>query len=198
MGLASFLVMFFHDQYEISKIAAGTLTAVCVFSGSMARPLGGFLSDRYGGVRILTAVLALAALGLLGIATLPSIRLAVPLIFATMGILGLGNGSVFQLVPLRFKEEIGVITGIVGAAGGIGGFFLPSILGYLKDQTGSFSGGFSAFGATSLICAGTLVLVSRSWEGVFVGQGGKAVPKTPQSLAPPMLAPRPEPVEASA
>ena len=56
----------------------------------------------------------------------------------------------------------------------------------------------TSLGATSLICAGTLVLVSRSWEGVFVGQGGKAVTMTPQSLAPPMLAPRPEPVEASA
>ena len=92
-----------------------------------------------------------------------------------MGLLGMGNGSVFQLVPLRFPKEIGVITGIVGAAGGVGGFFLPSMLGFLKDQTDSFSGGFFAFGAVGLFSAITLYLVGRSWEGVFVGQGGTAV-----------------------
>ena len=71
VGLASSMVIFFHDQYEISKVTAGTLTALCVFSGSMARPLGGFLSDRFGGVRVLMGVLALVSCGLLTIAALP-------------------------------------------------------------------------------------------------------------------------------
>jgi NNP family nitrate/nitrite transporter-like MFS transporter len=163
VGLASFLVMFFHDQYEISKIAAGTLTAVCVFSGSMARPLGGFLSDRHGGVRMLTAVLALAALGLMGIATLPSIRLAVPLIFATMGILGLGNGSVFQLVPQRFRKEIGVVTGFIGTAGGLGGFLMPSLLGLLKQATSTYAAGFLALALAGAGCLVVIVGQKRRW-----------------------------------
>ena len=62
------------------------------------------------------------------------------LLFLGMGLLGMGNGSVFQLVPQRFPKEIGVMTGIVGAAGGIGGFFLPNLLGGLKQLTGSFAG----------------------------------------------------------
>ena len=54
----------------------------------------------------------------------------------------MGNGSVFQLLPQRFPTSVGMLTGIVGAAGGLGGFFLPSILGLLKDRTGSFGIGF--------------------------------------------------------
>jgi NNP family nitrate/nitrite transporter-like MFS transporter len=163
VGLASFLVMFFHDQYDLSKITAGTLTAICVFSGSMARPLGGFLSDRYGGVRMLTAVLALAACGLIGIAALPPIRLAVPLIFATMGILGLGNGSVFQLVPQRFRKEIGVVTGFIGAAGGLGGFLMPSLLGVLKGATGTYATGFLTLALLGGSCLFVLLGQKRRW-----------------------------------
>src|ERR1051325_7654135 len=118
------------------------------------------------------------------------------LMFLAMGCLGMGNGSVFQLVPLRFPKEIGVMTGIVGAAGGVGGFFLPSVLGFLKKQTDSFSGGFFAFAATAFICAIALALVSRSWEGVFVGRGGKAVSEVEPILEPaPALA---QPVEVMA
>jgi NNP family nitrate/nitrite transporter-like MFS transporter len=96
---------------------------------------------------------------------------------------------------LRFKNEIGVITGIVGAAGGVGGFFLPTVLGFLNHQTGSYSGGFFAFGITAMICAGTLALVSRNWEGVFVGRGGTAVTEPATEAAP---QPVPEPAQASA
>lgn len=74
------------------------------------------------------------------------------------------------------------MTGIVGAACGIGGFFLPSLLGYLKDQTDSFSGGFFAFAIVGMFSAIALYVVGRSWEGVFVGQGGKAV--TPDAPLP--------------
>jgi NNP family nitrate/nitrite transporter-like MFS transporter len=185
VGLASFLNSFFRVQYGLSPIAAGGFATICVISGSLLRPIGGYLADRFGGIRMLVVlylgvVVTMLSLGLLatpiGLEYMPdSLYAGTALMFVCMGCLGMGNGSVFQLVPLRFPKEIGVITGIVGAAGGVGGFFLPTALGFLKDTTGSFSGGFFAFGVTSLICAGTLTLVSRGWEGVFVGQGGKAV-----------------------
>jgi NNP family nitrate/nitrite transporter-like MFS transporter len=168
VGLASFMVIFFHDQYEISKVAAGTLTALCVFSGSMARPIGGFLSDRFGGVRVLTAVLALAACGLLTIAALPPIGVAVPLIFTTMGILGLGNGSVFQLVPQRFTKEIGVVTGFIGAAGGLGGFVMPSVLGFLKGVTGSYAAGFLILALAGVSCFFVLLGQKRRWLEILL------------------------------
>jgi hypothetical protein len=78
-----------------------------------------------------------------------------------MATLGMGNGSVFQLVPQRFRREIGAATGIIGAAGGLGGFLLLSLLGTLKDLVGTYGAGFwclSAFGASCLI----LLLALRS------------------------------------
>jgi NNP family nitrate/nitrite transporter-like MFS transporter len=75
----------------------------------------------------------------------------------------MGNGAVFQLVPLRFQKEIGVITGIVGAAGGVGGFFLPTVLGFFKDATGSYGVGFAIFAFASLAALAILRAVQEGW-----------------------------------
>ena len=88
--------------------------------------------------------------------------------------LGMGNGSVFQLVPQRFQKEIGVMTGIVGAAGGIGGFFLPNLLGSLKRITGSFGPGFVVFAGTGLACAGLLLALKPLWQRTFLNGVPKA------------------------
>ncbi|MBM3992982.1 MAG: NarK/NasA family nitrate transporter [Planctomycetes bacterium] len=175
VGLASFLNSFFKVEYGLSSVAAGGFATLCVISGSLLRPIGGYLADLFGGIRMLILLFLGVAATMFGLGCLPDLYVGTALMFLGMGCLGMGNGSVFQLVPLRFKNEIGVVTGVVGAAGGIGGFFLPTALGYLKDQTGSFAGGFFAFAATALICAGVLAVVARSWQGVFVDQGGKAV-----------------------
>jgi NNP family nitrate/nitrite transporter-like MFS transporter len=176
VGLAVFLNSFFKLQYGLSPVAAGMFATVCVIAGSFLRPIGGYLADRFGGIRMLTILFVGVALTMGALGAYPhDLYVGAVLMFLCMGCLGMGNGSVFQLVPLRFPKEIGVMTGIVGAAGGIGGFFLPSLLGFLKDQTDSFSGGFFAFGAVGLLSAVALAIVGRSWEGVFVGQGGTAV-----------------------
>jgi len=163
VGLASFLVIFFHDQYSLQKVTAGNLTALCVFAGSFLRPLGGYLSDRYGGARVLTVLFGLAAVGLVAVSFMPPVAWVTPLLFATMGILGLGNGSVFQLVPQRFRKEIGVATGIVGAAGGLGGFLLPSLLGALKDSVGTYGAGFVCLAAVGLANMFLLRAVRAKW-----------------------------------
>ncbi len=174
VGLASFLNTFFVAQYGLTKPQAGLFTTGCVIAGSFLRPVGGYLADRFGGIRLLTALYVGAALAMLGVSVLPPLAVCFILLFAGMGMLGMGNGSVFQLVPQRFPREIGVLTGVVGAAGGVGGFFLPNLLGGLKQLTGSFAGGFLVFAAVGLACAGLLALVSRTWEGTFVGRGGLA------------------------
>jgi NNP family nitrate/nitrite transporter-like MFS transporter len=90
---------------------------------------------------------------------------------------------VFQLVPLRFPKEIGVLTGVVGAAGGAGGFFLPILLGGLRQGTGSFAGGFAVFSLAVLGCAVVLVQVGRRWQTSFAGEGGVAtVSRQPLAL----------------
>jgi NNP family nitrate/nitrite transporter-like MFS transporter len=180
VGLAVFLNSFFFKQYELDKVQAGYFATLCVIAGSFLRPVGGYLADRFGGIRMLTALYLGVGLMMLGLATLPPLLAGTLLMFLGMGMLGMGNGSVFQLVPQRFPKEIGVITGIVGAAGGIGGFFLPNLLGTLKEYTGSYAGGFLIFGVVGCFgCAAALLYVSRAWEGVFVGQGGLAAAALP-------------------
>jgi NNP family nitrate/nitrite transporter-like MFS transporter len=107
--------------------------------------------------------------------------------FLGMGMLGMGNGSVFQLVPQRFPKEIGVITGIVGAAGGLGGFFLPNLLGSIRQLSGTFSYAFLIFAVVSLACAGVLVMVARSWEGAFLAKGGLAANVATDAEAPALI-----------
>src|SRR5262245_54354107 len=118
---------------------------------------------------------------MVGMFTLPPLYIATALLFAGMGLLGMGNGAVFQLVPQRFPREIGVITGVVGAAGGVGGFFLPTILGGLRQLTGSYAYGFPLFALVALGSALALSSVSRVWEGSFVGTGRLGA----RALAPP-------------
>ncbi|MDX2166645.1 MAG: nitrate/nitrite transporter [Deltaproteobacteria bacterium] len=170
VGLASFLGVFFHDQYAVDKVAAGDLTALCVFAGSFMRPVGGWLADRYGGIRMLSALYGAVALLLFSIASLPPLWMATPLFIVTLALLGAGNGSVFQLVPLRFQREIGVITGLVGAAGGLGGFFLPSLLGLLKDLTGTYGSGFVVLAVLCLWGMSLMVAVSGAWRLTWAAQ----------------------------
>jgi len=174
VGLASFLNIFFFDQYGLTRVQAGNFATLCVVAGSFLRPVGGYLADRVGGIRMLTILLTGIGLLMAGMTLLPLLGWATLLLFATMALLGMGNGSVFQLVPQRFPKELGVITGVVGAAGGIGGFFLPNLLGSLKQITGTFAGGFVIFAVIAFGSAVALLHVSRSWQGAFVSQGGLA------------------------
>jgi NNP family nitrate/nitrite transporter-like MFS transporter len=176
VGMASFLVIFFHDQYGQGKVMAGNFTALCVCAGSFLRPVGGYLADRLGGVRMLGVLLAGLAVCLTGLALLPSLPVAVGLLFLTMAMLGMGNGSVFQLVPQRFRNEIGVATGVVGAAGGLGGFVLPYALGRIKDLTGSYGTGLFLFGLTGLACLILLQLIKTGWHGTWLPKSVTPVP----------------------
>ncbi len=189
VGLASFLNIFFRDQYGLSQVECGSFATLCVIAGSFLRPVGGYLADRLGGVRMLILLytgvgLALTSLGLLPQAWLessllagwmPELWMASALLVLTMALLGMGNGAVFQLVPQRFPKEIGVMTGVVGAAGGVGGFFLPTMLGAVKQQTGTFTTGLIGFALLSFFCAVAVPLVARTWEKVFLVQGERAV-----------------------
>lgn len=145
VGLASFLNIYLHDQYGLSRVTAGSVATLCVLAGSLLRPVGGYLADWLGGVRLLAGLLTGAAVMMLGVALTPPLVVAATLLFVVMGLLGMGNGAVFQVVPQRFPRQVGVITGLVGAVGGVGGFLLPTVLGSVKSLSGSFAGGFVAF-----------------------------------------------------
>lgn len=165
VGLASFLPIFFTDQYKLDKITAGNCTALCVMAGSFVRPIGGYLADRFSGVTVLTGMYMLIGGLALGISLMPSLEIALALFIVLMLSLGAGNGSVFQLVPLRFKNEVGVITGFVGAFGGLGGFLLPNLLGSLKGMTQTYATGFIVFSCLALSAAMLIFWVNAlSWR----------------------------------
>jgi len=170
VGMSSFLGVFFQSQYGLSRVEAGNLSTLCVIAGSALRPLGGHLADRFGGVRLLMALYLFAGAAMLGLSTLPPLSIGTVVLFAGMAALGMGNGAVFQLVPLRFPREIGVTTGIIGAAGGLGGFVLPTALGLLKQTTGSFGSGFLLFSLVAGV-GGALALsyASRGWSDLSFG-----------------------------
>jgi NNP family nitrate/nitrite transporter-like MFS transporter len=164
VGLASFLLIYFHDRYGASMVTAGNLTAVCALLPSLLRPVGGYVADRFGGVPALRLLLVGAAVGLAGVAGAGSLAAAVAVLGATMGLLGMGNGAIFQMVPQRFGDRIGAATGGIGAAGGIGGFLLPSALGVLRETTGNYASGFLALAVAGLGCLGLLLLLHGRWK----------------------------------
>jgi NNP family nitrate/nitrite transporter-like MFS transporter len=165
VGLSSSLTIYFNAEYGLSAVTAGFFTAACVFAGSFVRPVGGALADRLGGVRTLSVVYVLAALGLaLASFQQPSPWLALALLMFSMMALGAGNGAVFQLAPQRFGKEIGVVTGLVGMTGGVGGFYLASSLGWAKQVSGSYQGGLLAFAALALLALVGLNGVKARWR----------------------------------
>lgn len=165
VGLASSLTIYFNSQYGLDARMAGFFTAGCVFAGSLVRPMGGALADRYGGIRMLGGMymVAFSSLVVAGFG-LPQAWMALIAFILAMLALGMGNGAVFQLVPQRFRKEIGVMTGLVGMAGGVGGFYLASSLGYSKQMTGSYTGGFYVFALLALVALAGLNGVKTRWR----------------------------------
>jgi NNP family nitrate/nitrite transporter-like MFS transporter len=176
VGFASFLTTFFHEQYQVSRVAAGDFTTVVVVAGSLLRPVGGWMADRVGGYRLLVRLLAGFAICVSVVAMLPPVGVAVALLCVGMGLLGMGNGAVFQLVPQRFPDRMGIVTGVVGAAGGLGGFFLPSVLGAARDLTGTYATGLAVVAVAFIV--GLIVLLelgarwSQCWNAAAVRQSG--------------------------
>ncbi|MBT9567863.1 MAG: NarK/NasA family nitrate transporter [Thiobacillus sp.] len=165
VGLASSLTIYFNDQYGMTPVHAGYFTAACVFAGSMVRPLGGMLADRVGGSRALLTMYLVAGAFLIAVSFgAPSAFVALAGFMLAMGALGAGNGAVFQLVPQRFRKEIGVMTGMVGMAGGVGGFYLAASLGYIKGQTGDYQIGLLIFAGLCFVALVGLSVVKQRWR----------------------------------
>lgn len=174
VGLASFLSIYLRDQYGVSKVLAGDLTSLCVLAGSFLRPVGGWLADRFGGIRMLLLLYASISLLALAVAQTPPLPLAVALLVLVMASLGVGNGAVFQLVPHRYGRQVGVATGILGAAGGLGGFLLPTLLGALRQWMGTYGAGLAGFALLAVIALVALLLAQQRWIGQWIAAHGRA------------------------
>jgi MFS transporter, NNP family, nitrate/nitrite transporter len=175
VGLAASLTIYFNDQYGLTPVVAGYCTAGVVFVGSLVRPIGGAVADRVGGVRTLTVLYAVAAAAFATIASgLPTIFLALPVFVVGMLCLGMGNGAVFQLVPQRFRNEIGVMTGVIGMTGGVGGFYLASSLGFSRQYTGGYGAGFLIFAMLAAAALVGITVVRGRWRTTWSQLYGSA------------------------
>jgi MFS transporter, NNP family, nitrate/nitrite transporter len=96
--------------------------------------------------------------------------MALPLIATTMAALGAGNGAVFQIVPQRFARNVGVVTGLVGATGGVGGFHLAASLGYAKQLTGGYGVGLALFACLALAALTALTGASPRWRRTWLAR----------------------------
>jgi NNP family nitrate/nitrite transporter-like MFS transporter len=193
VGLANALPLYFTVQYHVSGVAAGLLVSLIVAFGSGFRPVGGLIADRIGGIRSLSVLFAVVVAAYLVIACMPEgpaaptaagwsllqmPRIAwISVLLFSVGVLalGMGNGAVFQLIPLRFRQDIGLMTGLVGCAGGVGGFFLAQALGTAKAVTGGFGAGFLFFGALALLGFIGLAMVKVRWRTTWGAVSGARV-----------------------
>jgi NNP family nitrate/nitrite transporter-like MFS transporter len=164
LGITGFLTILFRDQYEVDPGRAGLLAALCALIGSLMRPIGGLLADRLGGTSVL--FLTYLGLGVLGLrmSYLPHVEVAVLSLVLLLVVLGMGNGAVFQMVSVRFRDELGAAMGLVGALGGLGGLALSALLGYSREWFGTFGPAFYIAGLSGLLAAGLLIQASRRWQ----------------------------------
>lgn len=152
VAMSVYLPTFLTDLFKLTPQDAGLRTAGFVLLATVARPVGGILADKFGGDRVLFVVFPFTAL--------MAVCMAGPALMITFTIgalgmataIGLGNGAVFKLVPQYYPNTVGSVTGLVGAAGGLGGFFPPLLLGVVRAWTGSFSAGFALLAAFAMVC----------------------------------------------
>jgi NNP family nitrate/nitrite transporter-like MFS transporter len=155
VALSIYMPALLQEIFALEPADAGARTAFFVVLATLCRPLGGWLSDRIGGQQLLLYLF----LGLFCVGWLMAIPAMIPFTIGALScaiLLGLGNGGVFKLVPQYFPFQTGVVTGLVGAAGGLGGFFPPIALGIFKDLTGSYALGFILLSCFALLCAWVL------------------------------------------
>jgi len=157
------------------KVIAGYFGAFTIFSGAVLRPVGGAIADKMGGVKSLYIFFGMVTLLAIinAVITLP-FWIAIIVLFLIMANLGMANGAVFQLVPQRFGKDIGIMTGIIGAAGGLGGTALIKTLGWSKDVFDGYSVGFMIFAGVVLVAIMGISLVKTRWRTTWgIAAGGR-------------------------
>lgn len=167
VALSLWLPNYYTTVYGMKLSNAALLTALFIFPASLLRPLGGWLSDRFGARPVTYGVFVGMALECLPLAA-PRGSLGFDLgpglftFFVVMlGVgMGIGKASVYKYIPEYFPRDVGVVGGLVGTLGALGGFFLPLAFGYLDQLTGTPQSCFVIMLA--------LVVVSFAWLHIVV------------------------------
>ena len=175
VALSIYMPMLLKELFALSPSDAGFRTAMFVVLATICRPLGGYLSDRLNASHILVFVFN----GLVPCAfmmTSPDLGYFTIGALGAAALVGLGNGAVFKLVPHYFPKDVGTVTGLVGAAGGLGGFFPPLVLGYCRDHLGTYNFGFYCLAAFAIACLLVLYITVRERQPAAKDMGGEELP----------------------
>jgi len=155
------------------KVIAGYFGALTIFAGAVLRPVGGAIADKMGGIKSLYIFFGVVAtLALINAFIALPFWLAIVVLFLIMANLGMANGAVFQLVPQRFGKDIGIMTGIIGAAGGLGGTLLIKTLGWSKGAFDGYGTGFMIFAGVVLVAIAGISLVKTRWRTTWGANAG--------------------------
>ncbi len=187
IGFASYMKVYLMNTYQVDmsaigrdwfnegnvKVIAGYFGALTIFAGAILRPIGGGLADKLGGVKSLYIFFGLVAIfaGVNAMVVLP-FWVAIGLLFLIMANLGMANGAVFQLVPQRFGKDMGIMTGLIGAAGGIGGTVLIQTLGWSKGAFDGYGAGFMIFTGIVAVALVGISMVKTRWRTTWGVQAG--------------------------
>lgn len=175
IGLTTFLPSYYYDQFGVSKVQAGQLTMLAAFIGAAVRVMGGWISDRWGGVNTLTLVLIVSAvsLALIGLSS-GSLVLTTLLLMVCFAALGAGNGALFQLVPLRWPSTTAVAGSMIGEIGALGGGLVPNAMGLSKQYLGTYLWGFVLMAVLALVMLGVMRVMQIRWTRTWAEKGGRA------------------------
>ncbi len=187
VGFAGYMKVYLMNTYSVDmsafgleyldesnvKVVAGYFGALCIFAGAVLRPVGGAIADKFGGVKSLYLFFGtVATLAIVNATVTMPFALAILVLFLIMASLGMANGAVFQLVPQRFGRDIGIMTGIIGAAGGLGGTALIKTLGWSKGAFDGYMAGFLIFAGVVLIAIIGISMVKTRWRTTWGVQAG--------------------------
>jgi NNP family nitrate/nitrite transporter-like MFS transporter len=161
VAISVYLPTFLVDAFGLDRGDAASRAAGFVVLATLMRPIGGTLADRWGGAAVLNTTFIIVGLLPIILAFQPGIALITVSFLGMAAALGLGNGAVFKLVAEAFPRETGTVTGLVGAAGGLGGFFPPILMGLVRDATGAYAIGFMLLSEISLGCLIVNLLVMQ-------------------------------------
>ncbi|MFZ3053253.1 MAG: MFS transporter [Sulfuricurvum sp.] len=190
IGFANYMKVYLMNTYQADmsafgidvmneenvKVIAGYFGALCIFAGAMLRPVGGAVADKMGGIKSLYIFFGMiVVLSLISAFIKLPFWAAIVVMFLIMANLGMANGSVFQLVPQRFGKDIGVMTGLIGAAGGLGGTALIKTFGWSQGAFEGYTAGFLIFGVMVLIAMSGISLVKTRWRTTWGAVSGAKI-----------------------
>ena len=174
IGLVTFLPTYFYDQFGVTKVEAGQLTMLAAVMGSGIRVIGGWISDKVGGINTLTFVLVAVAVLLVITGNVSSLTATTLLFMCCFAALGAGNGALFQLVPLRWPATTAVAGSMIGEIGALGGAIVPNAMGLSKQYSGTYLWGFVVVAVLAIVMLIMLRTVQIRWTKTWAEKGGRA------------------------